>query len=99
MSTPIKDYGGPGSFVPSGDLTNGSPAHRDGIPASLRASSSIAHLDLYIPPYERDGIAAQQSQGPAADQIADELNGMRLGPERRRESFPVSCNDLQNSES
>ncbi|KDR83529.1 hypothetical protein GALMADRAFT_649948 [Galerina marginata CBS 339.88] len=92
-----KQYGGPGSFVPSGDAYASSPAsirttsgvydnhsrqNSDVIPSSLRASSSAANLDLYVPPYERN-------RNPQLDHLAQEFSefGVSAQP-RRRESFP-----------
>ncbi|KAG6833753.1 hypothetical protein H0H87_001185 [Tephrocybe sp. NHM501043] len=94
-----KQYGGPGSFVPSGGepesgLPNGASHHpsrivsggnqydhsrqdSDSIPSSLRASSSLAKLDLYVPPYER-----------SVDIIANEFGDLGVSDHRRRESFP-----------
>ncbi|KAG6832972.1 hypothetical protein H0H92_004856 [Tricholoma furcatifolium] len=93
-----KQYGGPGSFVPSGkeapsSLSNG-VSHQsravstssvyehprqisDTIPASLRASSSLAKLDLYVPPYER-----------SIDTTANEFGNLGISEHRRSESFP-----------
>ncbi|KAG6890915.1 hypothetical protein C0995_000872 [Termitomyces sp. Mi166 len=94
-----KQYGGPGSFVPSGDdstsgpLTGASHPSRivatgsiydhskqslDNIPSSLRASSSLAKLDLYVPPYER-----------SVDTVANEFRDLGVSDHRRRESLPV----------
>ncbi|PCH41441.1 hypothetical protein WOLCODRAFT_151484 [Wolfiporia cocos MD-104 SS10] len=62
-----KQYGGPGSFVPLGDsprhngldlqqiighMPSREELSRDNIPLSLRPSGSLAHPDLYVPPYE-----------------------------------------------
>ena len=102
-----KQYGGPGSFVPSGELpsslatshgtqasrtmsTSGIPEHarQVSVPDSLRASSSLAKLDLYTPPYER-------TNGPqSVDSIASDFGELRVGDLRRRESYPVSINKL-----
>jgi hypothetical protein len=99
-----KQYGGPGSFVPSGELpsrlasdhgaqvsrimsTSGIPetTGRDPLPSSLRASNSLAKLDLYMPPYERSNGSS------AIDRIANDFGELRVPDLRRRESFPVSC--------
>jgi hypothetical protein len=52
------------------------------VPSSLRASSSLAKLDLYIPPYEK-------SHNSAVDQIASEFSEMGISHHRGRESLPV----------
>ncbi|KAG5648671.1 hypothetical protein DXG03_000017 [Asterophora parasitica] len=94
-----KQYGGPGSFVPSGESPSGPPngAHTsrivstgsaydhsrqssDSIPPSLRASSSLAKLDLYVPPYERN-------KASPVDKLANEFNEFGVS-DLRRESFP-----------
>jgi hypothetical protein len=80
-----KQYGGPGSFVPSGEpssgqvsssriasasfLNNHSRRSSDviPIPSSLRASSSLTGLDLYVPPYERN-------RPPQIDTLVREFN-------------------------
>ncbi|KAF8076197.1 hypothetical protein FPV67DRAFT_1617778 [Lyophyllum atratum] len=100
--TKSKQYGGPGSFVPSGESPSGPPngtlhpsrivstgsvydhsrQNSDSIPSSLRASSSLAKLDLYVPPYERNKISP-------VDKIADEFREFGLSDHRRRESFPL----------
>ncbi|KAG6855039.1 hypothetical protein C0991_005968 [Blastosporella zonata] len=92
-----KQYGGPGSFVPSVGESPSGPSNgvshpssivstdngydhprknSDSIPASLRASSSLAKLDLYVPPYERN-----------IDTIANEFGDLGVSDHRRRESF------------
>ncbi|KAF5388211.1 hypothetical protein D9615_000220 [Tricholomella constricta] len=96
-----KQYGGPGSFVPSGESPSGPPNgaphssrivstgspydhsrhNSDGIPSSLRASSSLAKLDLYVPPYERNKISP-------VDKLANEFNEFGVSDHRRRDSFP-----------
>lgn len=105
--TKSKQYGGPGSFIPSGDLpsslTNGtaqpsrivstgsmydhSRQNSDNIPASLRASTSLAQLDLYVPPYE------QRNHLSPVDKVANEFGEFGISkPHRRRESFSVRAN-------
>ncbi|KAG6886054.1 hypothetical protein C0993_004044 [Termitomyces sp. T159_Od127] len=91
-----KQYGGPGSFIPSGGDSTSGPVNgasrivstgsaydhskqiSDNIPSSLRASSSLAKLDLYVPPYER-----------SVDTVANEFREMGFSDLRRRDSFPV----------
>ncbi|RDB23223.1 Ingression protein fic1 [Hypsizygus marmoreus] len=98
-----KQYGGPGSFVPSGEspspLSNGgsqpsrivstgsiydhSRQNSDAIPSSLRASSSLAKLDLYVPPYE------QRNGASPINKVANEFREFGVSDQsRRRESFP-----------
>ncbi|KAG6837932.1 hypothetical protein H0H93_008326 [Arthromyces matolae] len=92
-----KQYGGPGSFVPSEETTSKPPngtsnpsrivstgsiyehpkQGSDNIPLSLRASNSLAKLDLYVPPYER-----------SVDSVANEFRDLGVSDPRRRESFP-----------
>ena len=98
-----KQYGGPGSFIPSGDLpsvlasgqgshpsrimsTSGIADHsrQSSVPSSLRASNSLAQIDLYVPPYEKS------NGSPAVDRMANDFGEMRVSDVRRRESFPVS---------
>ena len=97
-----KQYGGPGSFVPSGEasptqvlsskITSASVLHSqsrqssDVIPSSLRASSSLAGLDLYVPPYER-------SRHPHMDTLVQEFNEFGVS-EHHRESVPVSISSF-----
>ncbi|KAF8914111.1 hypothetical protein CPB84DRAFT_1758431 [Gymnopilus junonius] len=88
-----KQYGGPGSFVPSGDLPPGSVspggsiyeshsrANSDVIPSSLRASSSAAHLDLYVAPYERN-------RNQQIDYLNQEFSELGVSAQKRRESYP-----------
>jgi neural Wiskott-Aldrich syndrome protein len=61
----------------------------DSIPGSLRASSSLAKLDLYVPPYEQ---SAYKSYNSAVDHIANDFGELGLSDHRRRESFPASAN-------
>jgi hypothetical protein len=53
------------------------------VPSSLRASNSLAKLDLYVPPYEKRTASA-------VEQVATEFSDMGISQHRRRESFPVS---------
>ncbi len=53
------------------------------VPSSLRASNSLAKLDLYVPPYERPGSTM-------IDQVAHEFGDLGISPHNRRESYPVS---------
>ncbi|KAH8106201.1 hypothetical protein BXZ70DRAFT_918600 [Cristinia sonorae] len=100
---PQKQYGGPGSFVPSGE----SPTHfgdgsyqqsssrmssfssksdsRDTIPSSLRASSSLAKVDLYVPPYE----SRNHRQSGSMDSTTTDFSEFGVGS-RRRTSMPPS---------
>ncbi|KAG5351260.1 hypothetical protein C0989_007200 [Termitomyces sp. Mn162] len=92
-----KQYGGPGSFVPSGEDSTSRPPNgashpyrvvstssvydhteqtSDNIPSSLRASSSLAKLDLYVPPYER-----------SVDTVANEFRELGVSDDRQREKF------------
>ncbi|KDQ07492.1 hypothetical protein BOTBODRAFT_192411 [Botryobasidium botryosum FD-172 SS1] len=101
----IKNYGGPGSFRPSGDLIppaqlpsslrpaasasltaiehnrRQSTGPKDSVPDSLRPSSSLANLDLYIPPYDKRSHSAES----ATPQNRYDEFGV---DSRRRESFP-----------
>ncbi|KAL5527269.1 hypothetical protein ACEPAG_6060 [Sanghuangporus baumii] len=87
LMKPNKQYGGPGSFVPSeSDSSFGSVDSRSSIPSSLHTASSLAQLDLYHPPYEQ--TIRSQSTGRTLDQLADEFGGLNVGHERRRESYP-----------
>lgn len=96
-----KQYGGPGSFVPSGEpspahpsrvaSTSGAYAHSrqtsETLPSSLRASGS-AHLDLYVAPYE------QRNKTLPVDVLARDFEEFGVAePHRRRESFPVGLID------
>lgn len=91
-----KQYGGPGSFVPSGELAAGNPPSRiasssvlyshsrqnsDIIPSSMRASSSATNLDLYVPPYERN-------RNTQMDNLTQGFSEFGVAAPRRRESFP-----------
>ncbi|KAH8113393.1 hypothetical protein DFH11DRAFT_340326 [Phellopilus nigrolimitatus] len=91
-----RQYGGPGSFVPSESENGFSNADRNSIPSSLRSSSSLAQLDLYIPPYESANARTVRSQGTGStvDQVADEFGGLSVGPgsgglQKRRDSYPL----------
>ncbi|KAF7981613.1 hypothetical protein HWV62_32684 [Athelia sp. TMB] len=90
-----KQYSGPGTFVPSGDLPPslmsgpGSRSSRmssngpnDSIPSSLRSSISSATADLYTPPYE------QRNRLSPVDQMANDFGQLNVADHRRRESFP-----------
>jgi neural Wiskott-Aldrich syndrome protein len=101
-----KQYGGPGSFIPSADSpsssANGSSSHTpasriasmsslqesapDSFPESLRASSSLAKLDLYVPPYEQN---TYRNHNSAIDHVTSDFGELDLSDHRRRESFPV----------
>lgn len=91
-----KQYGGPGSFVPSGEpspahssrvaSTSGAYAHSrqtsETLPSSLRPSGS-AHLDLYVAPYE------QRSKILPVDILARDFEEFGVAePHRRRDSLP-----------
>lgn len=91
-----KQYSGPGTFVPSGDVPPslmsgaGSRSSRmssngpnDSIPSSLRSSISSATADLYTPPYE------QRNRLSPVDQMANDFGQLNVADHRRRESFPV----------
>jgi neural Wiskott-Aldrich syndrome protein len=91
-------YAGPGTFVPSGGTSQGgfrvastsllnenTFRSSTSIPSSLRASSSLAQLDLYNPPYERERHAS------TVESIVSDFREMGFVAEpRRRESLPVS---------
>ncbi|KDQ64759.1 hypothetical protein JAAARDRAFT_202049 [Jaapia argillacea MUCL 33604] len=104
-SSSRNQYGGPGSFVPTGELPSslaagGPPSRsasasivpeghhrRESLPPSLRASNSLAKLDLYVPPYEQRGQLRLQTS--ALDQVIDEFAELGVGtPRGRSESFP-----------
>ncbi|KAF8897340.1 hypothetical protein BD779DRAFT_368600 [Infundibulicybe gibba] len=89
-----KEYLGPGSFTPAEDtplqssraastsnLHDHSRQSSDSIPASLRASNTLARLDLYVPPYER-------TSAPPADQLANDFSEFGMSDSHRRQSFP-----------
>ena len=65
------------------DGQGGSLSGPTNIPASLRASNSLAHLDLYAPAYDTRGRPSSTVDG-----ITDEFGGMALN-NGRRESYPV----------
>jgi len=76
-----------GSFVSLHDRHTSSPAPGP-LPDSLRPSSSLAKLDLYVPPYETktlDGMSPSHATRPGN---VSEF-GVN-GAVRRRDSFPVS---------
>ncbi|KAF8803710.1 hypothetical protein BYT27DRAFT_7108876 [Phlegmacium glaucopus] len=97
-----KQYGGPGSFVPSGEpsssqgsriasasvLYNHSRHSSDAIPSSLRPSGSLAGLDLYVPPYERN-------RHSRIDTLAQEFNEFGVSEHHHRESFPPASYSQQ----
>ncbi|CAL1702222.1 unnamed protein product [Somion occarium] len=100
-----KNYGGPGSFVPSGDSpppsdirngssrlpsTAGSDFSRDSIPSSLRVSSSAAKLDLYVPPYETSR-SQQHIPSSSVDMMTNEFAELGVQNSHRRVSFPPSA--------
>ena len=85
---------GPGSFVPSREpsstriastsvLTNRLRQSSDVIPSSLRSSSSLGGLDLYVPPYERN-------RRPQIDTLVREFNEFGVSGHHYSASFPVS---------
>ncbi|KAI0079662.1 hypothetical protein K474DRAFT_1769996 [Panus rudis PR-1116 ss-1] len=102
-----KSYGGPGSFVPShdspppGDLlthpsripssSSTSDLSRDSIPPLLRASSSSANLDLYVPPYETSRPHSHVSMDSLTNEFAE--LGFRNGS-NRRVSLPPNTGHL-----
>lgn len=91
-STSNPQYGGPGSFTPSSDGTpqpiNGSsPSRTDGSSITpLKASGSIASVNLYQPPYER------QSRHSDVDQLANRVADLVVDSNSRRESLPPPGN-------
>lgn len=52
----------------------------ESIPSSLRASGSLAQLNLYTPPYERSS---------SVEAITNDFGELGVIEPRRRESFPV----------
>ncbi len=66
---------------------DGSPAGKD-IPAALRASGSLAKLDLYVPPYDTNK-SPERRQGSDVDQVADDFSVLGFNQPHRREKF--SC--------
>ena len=108
-SKPKKQYGGPGSFVPSNDppvLSNDVDKYypasssrvssfsgvsdnvRDNIPASLKASSSLVKVDLYVPPYE---TSRSHLQASSMDSVTTDFSefGVSQSSSHRRTSMPV----------
>jgi hypothetical protein len=78
-------YSHPSRVVSMTGLYDHSRHSSDSIPSSLRASSSLAKLDLYVPPYE------QMHRISPVDYIANEFGEFGVSDShRRRESFPVS---------
>ena len=84
--------------MPSGEQSAGNPPSRmasssvlyshsrqnsDIILSSIRASSSAANLDLYVPPYERN-------RNTQMDNITQGFSEFGVSAPRRRESFPVA---------
>ncbi|KAG5220888.1 Ingression protein [Salix suchowensis] len=80
---PAGAQGVPGSRIVSTSVLHDRPRQElDAMPASLRASNSLAQLDLYVPPYEHrrrspEGLASDFGQLGIMDDA------------RRRESYPV----------
>ena len=95
---PKKNYGGPGSFVPSNGSpppdhsrvpsTGGSDLGRDTIPASLRSSNSMAKFDLYVPPYETSR-SNHSMHSNSVDSMTNEFAQFGVQDPHRRVSYPV----------
>lgn len=95
-----KNYGGPGSFVPtdgssqslnSSGIPNMSSqggdseaSHLNSLPSSLRSSAS--RPPLYAPRYEQSHHVSTGT----LDQLTDEFSELGMMDSRRRESYPVS---------
>ncbi|GBE79289.1 predicted protein [Sparassis crispa] len=93
-----RQYGGPGSFVPTEESTEEvrhaishlpstssfrEELSRDSIPSSLRSSSSIANLDLYVPAYE------STRSHHSVDSVVNEFAELGFSDNvNRRQSFP-----------
>ncbi|KAJ7937229.1 hypothetical protein B0H13DRAFT_1852729 [Mycena leptocephala] len=57
----------------------------DSVPSTLRASNSLAQLDLYRPPYEQE----HRSRVSSFSALTNDFGELGMGdPGRRRESFP-----------
>ncbi|THH17625.1 hypothetical protein EW146_g3226 [Bondarzewia mesenterica] len=98
-----KQYGGPGSFIPAGDASGQSRPSRssslsgsviseeprwDSLPTSLRPSTSQAHIDLYVPPYEQT-VRGRPPYISPAEQMASEFGALGISePRGKRESYP-----------
>lgn len=63
---------GSGSKANSGRATSHNFARTDSLPASLRTSSSLANIDLYVAPYEQHGSHF------SVDQVASELGELSV---------------------
>lgn len=100
-----KQYSGPGTFVPSGDVPAslmtgaGSRSSRmssnvgltDSMPSSLRASlSSISSARL-------DLYTPPYEQRSPVDQVANDFGELNMADHRRRESFPVCDHPVPRS--
>ncbi|KAI0959752.1 hypothetical protein AcW1_004490 [Taiwanofungus camphoratus] len=57
----------------------------ENIPLSLRSSSSLAKLDLYVPPYE---TARSHRSAAGVDSTVNEFAELGIGDVHRRQSFP-----------
>ncbi|GLB33617.1 putative protein kinase C conserved region 2 (CalB) containing protein [Lyophyllum shimeji] len=79
-SGPLDGTSHPSRVVSTGSVYDHSRQNSDSIPSSLRASSSLARLDLYVPPYERNKVSP-------VDKIANEFGDFGLSDHHRRESF------------
>ncbi|KAL1723546.1 hypothetical protein EV715DRAFT_269606 [Schizophyllum commune] len=92
-----KEYGGRGSFIPLPEGTSsmaGRPSQglratslhvnprivSDGS-STIRGSTSLANLDLYVAPYEQPGTSS-------VDGLADDFGRITIPDHQRRESFP-----------
>ncbi|KAI0786377.1 hypothetical protein C8Q75DRAFT_880942 [Abortiporus biennis] len=65
-------------------------SRRDAIPSSLRASNSLAKMDLYVPPYE---TSRSHQQIPSVGSMTSEFAELNVqGTGHRRTSFPPSRN-------
>ncbi|KAF4574821.1 hypothetical protein EYR36_006171 [Pleurotus pulmonarius] len=79
---PAGAQGVPGSRIVSTSVLHDRPRQElDAMPASLRASNSLAQLDLYVPPYEH--------RRPSPEGLASDFGQLGIMDDaRRRESYP-----------
>ncbi|KAI5894048.1 uncharacterized protein SCHCODRAFT_02497908 [Schizophyllum commune H4-8] len=94
-----KEYGGRGSFIPlpegapsiAGRPSQGlrttslyaNPRTASDGSSTIRGSTSLANLDLYVAPYEQPGPSG-------VDALADDFGRITIPDHQRRESFPNS---------
>ncbi|KAI0069000.1 hypothetical protein BV25DRAFT_1817926 [Artomyces pyxidatus] len=98
-----KQYGGPGSFVPSDEPPVDHQRHRapsgtstlyseeyrrESLPGSLLPSSSSQQIDLYMPSYEQTA-RGKPPRGTSVDRVVNDFGELGLNDTvKRRESFP-----------